>query len=110
MSRFAKFGIPNNFDELLPGLRSKTLKWETVCRSGTKINSTANISFYQTTNSYGTFILIPGLATNADVDPLMKSITFWALTHRYNIVKMDTFINDFLDEITPEKMKLNTYV
>lgn len=106
-----KIGIPENFDELLPDLKSKTLKWEAVCYSGTKINSSSTITFHQpvVSGSYGTLILIPGLATNNDFDPLMKSITYWALTHKYNVVHISTFINDFMNPVSPEQLAKNTY-
>ena len=111
MDRYAKFGIPEDFETLLPNLKEKTLKWETVYHSGSEINSSSNISFYQplSDNFYGTIILIPGLATNIDFDPLMKAITYWALTHKYRIINISTFIHDFLSEIKPEKMQNNTY-
>ena len=104
-------GLPENFADRLPELRQKTLKWQTVYHSGSKINSAATITFHQAVSdkSLGTIILIPGLATNNNFDPLMSSVSYWGLTHKYNIVTIDTFINDFLSEIKPEKIKFNTY-
>ncbi len=111
MDRYKQFGIPNNFDELLPDLKSKTLKWETVCYSGTKINQSAKISYYATisTNPYGDIILSPGLGTNTDIDPLMKMLTFWALTHRHNVITINTFLGDFIDQPSFEQAQINTY-
>ena len=111
MDHYKKFGIPNNFEELLPELKLKSLKWEAVCYSGTQINNSAKISYYEimTNNSYGSIILSPGLGTNTDIDPLMKMVTFWALTHRYNIITFNTFLGVFQDEPSFESAQKNTY-
>lgn len=111
MDRYKQFGIPSNFDELLPDLKSKTLKWETVCYSGTKINQSAKISYYATisTNPYGDIILSPGLGTNTDIDPLMKMLTFWALTHRHNVITLNTFLGEFSENPSFEQAQINTY-
>lgn len=111
MDRYQQFGIPNNFEELLPDLKSKTLKWETICYSGTKINQSAKIQYYAAvaTNPYGDIILSPGLGTNTSIDPLMKTLTFWALTHRHNVITFDTFLGDFSENISFEIAQRNTY-
>lgn len=111
MDRFAQFGIPNNFDELLPDLKGKTLKWETVCYSGTKINNSAKISYYSalSPSPYGDIILSPGLGTSTDIDPLMKMLTFWALTHRHNVFTFNTFLSEFSDMPSLEIASRNTY-
>ena len=109
---YKQFGVPNNFEELLPNLKTQTKKWETICYSGTEINNCAKISFYKTpkSNPYGNIILNPGLATNTNIDPLMKTLTFWALTHRYNVVTFDTFLGDFYPSPSFDTAKRNTYV
>ena len=111
MDRYKQFGIPNNFEELLPELKAKTIKWETVCYSGTKINNSAKITYYATfaNNPYGNLILSPGLATNTDIDPLMKMLTFWALTHRHNVITFNTFLGEFYEMPSFEKAQQNTY-
>ena len=111
MDRYKQFGIPNNFEEILPDLKSKTLKWETVCYSGTKINQSAKIQYYAAvaSNPYGDIILSPGLGTNTSIDPLMKTLTFWALTHRHNVITFDTFLGDFSEDISFEIAQRNTY-
>lgn len=111
MDRYKQFGIPNNFEEMLPDLKSKTLKWETVCYSGTKINQSAKIQYYAAvaSNPYGDIILSPGLGTNTSIDPLMKTLTFWALTHRHNVITFDTFLGDFSEDISFEIAQRNTY-
>jgi pimeloyl-ACP methyl ester carboxylesterase len=111
MDRYKKFGIPDNFEELLPDLKVKTLKWETFCYSGTEINNSAKISYYATNvaKQYGNIILSPGLATNTDVDPLMKMLTFWSLTHHYNVITFNTFLGDFQEKPSFESAQKNTY-
>ena len=111
MDRYKQFGIPDNFEELLPELKTKTLKWETVCYSGTKINNSAKISYFATfaNNPYGNIILSPGLGTNTDIDPLMKMLTFWALTHRHNVITFNTFLGDFNEMPSFEIAQRNTY-
>ena len=111
MDRYAKFGIPEDFETKLPDLKDKTLKWETVCYSGTKINNSAKISYYATTanNPYGNLILSPGLATNTNIDPLMKMLTFWGLTHRHNVITLNTFLGEFIDTPSFENAQRNTY-
>lgn len=106
-----KLGIPENFEEKLPELKAKTLKWETIYNSKTEINSKTTISFYQpiNENNVGNLVLIPGLATNSRIDPLMKAIQYWGLTHRYNIVNIDSFLGDFENDISIEKIQNNTY-
>ena len=57
MNNYLHIGVPENFNDLLPELKAKTLKWETVCYSGTKINNNAKISFYSAiTNTAGYFV------------------------------------------------------
>jgi len=104
-------GLPNDFEATLPDLKQKTIKWETECYSGTKLNLSAKITFYQSLNNspYGNLILVPGLATNTTIDPLMKALTAWSLTHRYNIITINTFLGDFLDWPSFEQAQKNTY-
>lgn len=104
-------GIPDNFEDKFPELQAKTLKWHTVCNSGTQINSTSSVSFFQTTQRsvLGNLILVPALATNSDVDPLMRCIQYWGLTHGYNVINIDTFLGDFNQDVSPEQLRNNNY-
>ena len=112
MNNYKKFGVQDDFEKLLPELKAKNLKWETVCHSGTKINNTAKISYYASISpdAYGNIVLSPGLGTNTDIDPLMKTITFWALTHRYNIITVNTFLGQFCEKPSFEMAQKNTYL
>lgn len=106
----SRLGLPENFADKLPELKSKTLKWKTLYKSGTKINSETTISFYQSLNpAIGNLVLVPGMATNSKVDPLMKMIQYWGLKHRYNIINIDSFLGDFEKDITPESVHDNNY-
>jgi len=109
---FDKLTLPNNFEEKLPELKQRTLKWQTVFNSGTEINSSATISFHEVLDGrpIGNLVLVPALATNSQIDPLMKSITYWGLTHKYNITNIDTFLGDFETEITPDNIKQFSYL
>lgn len=111
MSKLNSLGIPSNFEQMLPKLKNTTLKWETVCYSGTKINQSTKIQYFTSfyPGSYGNIVLSPGLGTNTDIDPLMKMITFWALTHRYNIITFDTFLGNFYNNPSYEMAQKNTY-
>ena len=111
MKKSTLFGIPNNFEELLPELKAKTIKWETVCYSGTEINNSARITYYAAfaNKIHGNIILSPGLATNTDIDPLMKMLIFWALTHRHNVITFNTFLGDFHESPSFELAQRNTY-
>lgn len=109
---FDKLTLPNNFEEKLPELKQRTLKWQTVYNSGTEINSSATISFHEVLDGQpiGNLVLVPALATNSKIDPLMKSVTYWGLTHKYNITNIDTFLGDFETEITPDNIKQFSYL
>ncbi len=111
MKQFKSLAIPDNYEDLLPELKSKTLKWQTVHYSGTKINSSATISYYETPsqNPYGNIILSPGMCTNTNIDPLMKTLTYWALSHRHNVITFDTFLGKFYDTPTVENARKITY-
>ena len=110
MINLSTLGLPNNFKDLLPELKSKTMKWETNCYSGTDINNYATISFYESLRSpYGNIILTPGLGTNTDIDPLSKMLIFWALTHKFNIITFNTFLGRFYHKPTLQIAQQNTY-
>lgn len=111
MDRFAQFGVPDNFNSLLPDLKAKSLKWETVCYSGTDINNSTKIHYYSTVDScpFGDLILSPGLGTNTDIDPLMKMLTYWGLTHKYNVITINTFLGDFTSLPSLKIAERNTY-
>lgn len=106
----SKLGTPENFADELPDLKSKTLKWKTVYKSGTQTNSETTISFYQSLNpAIGNLILVPGMASNSEIDPLMKLIQYWGLTHRYNIINIDSLLGEIEKDISPDSVNSHTY-
>ena len=111
MSSYSKFGIPDDFEEILTELKQRTLKWQTLYHSGTKINSQATISFHSalTDKPFGNLVLVPGLATNSKIDPLTKSITYWGLTHQYNVFTIDTILGDFETNVNQDNAYKYTF-
>ena len=111
MNRTKQFAALNNFEQELNAVKSKTLKWQTICYSGTHINQSATISAYTSLNpnSCGDIVLFPGLAANTNIDPLMKTLMFWGLTHRRNVFCIDTFLGDFKEKPSAEDAQKNTY-
>lgn len=101
--------IPNNFDQLLPELKQKTFKWRTEYTSGSNTPTTAYIEYYAVTGkTNNNLILLPGIASNTDIEPLMKMLTFWGLTHKYNIYCLNTFLSDFQRNISLDAARKNT--
>jgi len=111
MNRAEQFAVLNNFEKHLIAIKAKTLKWRTVCYSQTEHNRPAVISCYGALNknTCGDIVLIPGLAANTDIDPLMKTLLFWGLTHRRNVFCIDTFLGHFQNKATKEDAAHNTY-
>ncbi len=111
MNRTKQFAVLSEFKSFLDEIKAKTLKWQTVCYSGTHNNQTATISYYASLNpnSIGDIVLFPGLATNSNLDPLIKNIMFWGLNHRRNIITIDTFLGDFKEIPLAEYADKNTY-
>lgn len=111
MKTLKDLGITRNFEQLLPELKQKTLQWKTTCYSNTEMNTSSKISSYHNLNgkSHGTLVLIPALASNSEIDPLGKTISYWGLTHQYNIITIDTFLGDFQPCPSEEELKKRTF-
>ncbi len=106
--------IPANFYEYLPELKEKTFKWRFEYSSRSNNATIGYIAHYSPVvpngkHINGNIILVPGLASNADIEPLMKTITYWALTNRFNVYAITTFLGDFKGEVTPEMAQRNTF-
>jgi hypothetical protein len=110
MNRAKQFAELGKFKSFLSDEKKKTLKWQTVCWSGTANNCSATISYYASTNpnACGDIVLFPGLATNTNIDPLMKNLMFWGLNHRRNVITIDTFLGEFKDTLSPQEAKQET--
>ena len=109
-----KYQIPVNFNELLPELKEKTFKWRLEYSSRSENATIGYIAHYspilpENEQPNGNIILAPGLASNADIEPLMKAITFWALTKNFNVYTITTFLGDFKTEVTQELATRNTF-
>lgn len=95
--------IPKNYKDALPELRGKTFDWNMEFSSKTRL-TTGNITHYSIRGAipFGNLVLVPGLASNTQTEPLMCALTYWALTHKYNVYAIDTFLGDFKPEISDE--------
>ena len=108
------YQIPANFNEMLPELKEKTFKWKFEYSSRSENATIGYITHYspilpENEQPNGNIILAPGLASNADIEPLMKAITYWALSKKFNVYAITTFLGDFKTNITPEQATRNTY-
>lgn len=101
--------IPNNFAENLPNLKEQTLKWSIDIKLDGENFHAGDISYYSVGDAArGNFILVPGLASNTATEPLMKALTWWSLTNRYNVYCLDTFLGDFKPTVTMDDAVRNT--
>lgn len=110
----SRYQIPANFYELLPELKEKTFKWRLEYSSRSENATIGYITHYSPIldngkKPNGNIILAPGLASNADIEPLMKVITYWALTKKFNVYSITTFLGDFKPEVTPALAARNTF-
>lgn len=104
--------IPNNYSELLLGLKEVSLNWEIKFSSMTENKTVGHISHYALNDDASCnncLILIPGLASNTRAEPLMKVIEYWALTNKYDIYCIDTFLGDFLPEMSQKLAQKHTF-
>ena len=110
----SRYQIPANFYELLPELKENTFKWRLEYSSRSENATIGYITHYSPIldngkKPNGNIILAPGLASNADIEPLMKVITYWALTKKFNVYSITTFLGDFKPEVTPALAARNTF-
>ena len=102
--------IPSNYADELLVLKDKYFTWKMEFSSKTKIANTGTITHYSVPDSKrGNFVLLPGLASNSEIEPLMRAMTYWSLKHKYNIYAIDTFLGDFKVEKSVELAKRNTF-
>ena len=104
--------IPNNYSELLLGLKEASFNWEIKFSSMTENKTIGHISHYALNDAMSRnncLILIPGLASSTRAEPLMKVIEYWALTNKYDIYCIDTFLGDFLPEMSQKLAQKHTF-
>lgn len=102
--------IPKNYTKELPALRDKYFAWKMDFSSKTDLATTGHITHYEIhgPESRGNFVLVPGLASNTEIEPLMQAITYWSLKHKYNIYSLDTFLGDFQSDVSAVAAAKNT--
>ena len=108
------FSLPNpeDIDPLLGTLLGPYKKSTTPYNTQTDINSTGCVTYYSAIpprETRGNLVLIPGLASNTDTDPLMKNLRYWGFTHSYNIYCINTFMGDFVQDLSYERAQKNTF-
>ena len=102
--------IPKNYMDTLSELKDKYFAWKTEFSSKTDIATTGHITHYEIrdTMARGNFVLVPGLASNTQIEPIMCAVSYWALSHKYNIYTVDTFLGEFKPECTQDLAAKNT--
>ena len=102
--------IPKDYEKELGELKNKYFAWKMEFSSKTSVANTGHITHYEIRGAepHGNFVLVPGLASNTQIEPLMCAITYWSLKHRYNIYAIDSFLGDFQPDITTALAEKNT--
>ena len=95
----------------LPALKDAAFRWELKYSSRTENKTIGQISYYSVNNtpSDNCIILAPGLASNTRSEPLMRIIEYWALTVKYDVYCLDTFLGNFLPEQSQELATKHTF-
>lgn len=101
--------VPDKFYQLLPELKQKTFKWRDTYTSNSDAKTTVHIEYYAAnTQTNNNLVLLPGIASNTNIEPLMQALTFWGLTHKYNIYCLYTFLANFQPTVSLDAAKKNT--
>lgn len=102
--------IPQNYDDYLPELMDGHFAWKMKFSSKSDLSNTGQITYYQIRDvePRGNFVLVPGLASNTRIEPLMRAVTYWSLRHKYNIYALDTFLGDFRSNVSVDAAQKNT--
>ncbi len=102
--------IPNDFGPELSDINNKTFQWTIDVRLQPDGPARGSITHYSIGDkAYGNIILVPGLGSNTNIEPLMRAINYWALTHRHNIYCVNSFLGDFREKLSVEEASQNTY-
>ncbi len=101
--------IPSNWNDLLPDLKDRAFRWELKYKSHTELKTSGKITYYSINPTNRCLILIPGLASNTSSEPLMRVITYWGLTHQYDVYCVDTFLGEFIPEKSKELAEKHTF-
>lgn len=102
--------FPKNYADELPRLKEKYFSWHLFFSSKTELGNTGQITHFSVGDvAQGNFVLVPGLASNTEIEPLMRALSYWSLKHNYNIYALDTFLGDFKSEISSDVASKNTF-
>jgi hypothetical protein len=95
----------------LPALKNAAFRWELKYSSKTENKTIGQISYYSVNNTPANncIILVPGLGSNTRSEPLMRTIEYWALKVKYDVYCLDTFLSDFLPELSQELAQKHTF-
>ena len=103
--------IPSDYLNDLPRLKDKYFSWKMEFSSKSAVANTGTITHFSINdaNARGNFVLVPGLASNTEIEPLMGALSYWSLKHKYNVYALDTFLGDFKPTISAEIANKNTF-
>ncbi|MBP3397886.1 MAG: hypothetical protein J6K82_03065 [Alphaproteobacteria bacterium] len=103
--------IPDNYSDVLSELKGRSFQWEMNFSSRTENKTIGHISHYAIGSDAATncLILIPGLGSNTRTEPLMKVVAYWALKNHHDVYCLDTFLGDFLPNISQELAEKHTF-
>lgn len=103
--------IPDNYSDALAELKGRSFRWETNFCSRTDNKTIGHITHYSIDNTpaENCLVLIPGLASNTRSEPLMKVIEYWALMNKHDVYCLDTFLGDFLPEVSQDLADKHTF-
>lgn len=103
--------IPDNYSDALKELKDKLFAWEMHFSSRTENKTIGHVTHYAVNNtpSDNCLILIPGLGSNTRTEPLMKVIEYWALMNKHDIYCLDTFLGDFLPDVSQDLAEKHSF-
>lgn len=103
--------IPDNYSDVLKDLKGKHFRWEMNFCSRTENKTIGHVTHYSIGDgpAKNCLILIPGLASNTRTEPLMKVIEYWALMNKHDVYCLDTFLGDFLPDISQDLAEKHTF-
>ncbi|MBP5707895.1 MAG: hypothetical protein J6W79_02775 [Alphaproteobacteria bacterium] len=110
MKPLKDFFVPKDYAAELSQLKEQSFAWKMDFSSKTEIANIGHITHYEIRDAkpYGNLVLVPGLASNTDIEPMMRAITYWSLKHKFNIYAIDSFFGDFTDNIDANAAAKNT--
>ncbi|MDR1207429.1 MAG: hypothetical protein LBK26_03385 [Rickettsiales bacterium] len=102
--------LPDEISESLKSIESKSLVTPVEFSGGSPVSNYGHITHYEISSKHtGNIVLLPGLASNTKIDPLMNACRLWSLSHNYNVFCLDHFLGDFKPEFSETDAKNNSY-